>query len=94
MRLDGFSYLHLFEMDDLRAVFWALADIDPSEVETVAVKLNAKLRSALEEARSKGLSFPFPELPDVSELAVKEYFEAAKRATLKELLPIAGVGYN
>ena len=63
MRLDGFSYLHLFEMDDLRAVFWALADIDPSEVETVAVKLNAKLRSALEEARSKGLSFPFPELP-------------------------------
>ena len=88
MRLDGFGYLKFLETDSPHGIFLALSSLKSADVEAEAGWFQAMIRSGLKAKE------PAPELPDISELAVSEYFEAARVTMLKELAPMLASGHN
>ena len=93
LRLDGFGYVRYIEASSPQEVFLFLAGLDPATVEAEARQYHEKIRQALKDASPQFDSSGFT-LPDPSELAVGEYFKAAKNAMLKELGPLIESGQN
>lgn len=93
LRLDGFNYLRNVAADSLQEVFLLLAGVAPAQVEEEAGQFYAKIREALKNAPLE-FDASAVNLPDFSELAAREYFEAAKGAMLRELAPLVQDGQN
>jgi hypothetical protein len=92
LRLDGFNFVRFHEAETAQEIFLILTVMDATAVEQEAARLYAQIRQALKDAPPQFAGSTA--LPDMSELAVGEYFEAARAAMLKELTPLMQTGSN
>jgi hypothetical protein len=93
LRLDGFNYLRNIEATSLQEIFLMLARLDPKAVEKESASFHEKIREVIRNAPSDFDRSSFI-LPDISELAVGDYFAVAKGAMLRELAPMIQGGQN
>jgi len=93
VRLDGFGYLKSIEASSPQEVFLILSGLSSALVEAEVAQYHKRIRLALADAPPQ-MDFGAFTLPDPSELAVGEYFKAAKDAMLKELGPLMESGQN
>jgi hypothetical protein len=89
LRLDGFNFVHNLQANSPQEIVLILARLDPVLVEAEAASIQTKIRLALSKDDPSARAFP-----DISELAVGEYFRAAQDAMLKELTPLLQSGPN
>jgi hypothetical protein len=98
MRLDGFGYLKLWQADNLPELLQRLLSVEASDVTRTALQQHRIMQEALErlaEADHPDKPERLPQLaPEPSELEVFEFFEAARQATLDELVPLVTGGQN
>jgi hypothetical protein len=82
MRLDGFAVIRLYEAASVQELFMQLASLDVAGLVAQSMVMQEKIKQAWAEA-------PEPvEIAAAGEMTIAEYFEAARKAMLKELQPL------
>jgi hypothetical protein len=95
MRLDGFGHLRWFNEDSLQELIAQLMNISVTEVIAASRQMSGMHRKAYNAWKDKpeGNNWPEPP-PEVPELVIAEYFEAARQRTLQEMHPLLHFGDN
>lgn len=100
MRLDGFGHLRWINGESLGELIQALLDISITEVikanrdqHRMLVKAYKEWNAAPEGFKEGHARWPEP-MPEIPELVIAEYFEAARQRTLAEMHPLLHFGDN
>lgn len=91
MRLDGFGHLRMYKADTLRDLLIALAATQVTDV-VKAHQEQHKMITLAWKVQPPEVRRPNTMIPEIPELVIAEYFEAARNAALKELQPLVGQG--